>query len=193
MYTGVERCNTVIDYLPGVEDIDPTVAERYNAEAHFLRAWYYHWLWKFWGNIPYYDHVLKSPYMVAQMSADSVYTHIMSDLAYATGDNQIGNHRLPNTVQGSELGRATYNAAIMLKARCILYQNDMPLFNECLQDMRRLTMAGYTLTPQYLGGQPRVYHCPRRTKHHREHLGNQPPLRERLMVVAAGWRRHHLS
>ena len=149
MYTGVERCNTVIDYLPGVEDIDPTVAERYNAEAHFLRAWYYHWLWKFWGNIPYYDHVLKSPYMVAQMSADSVYTHIMSDLAYATGDNQIGNHRLPNTVQGSELGRATYNAAIMLKARCILYQNDMPLFNECLQDMRRLTMAGYTLTPQF--------------------------------------------
>ncbi|MCQ2324937.1 MAG: RagB/SusD family nutrient uptake outer membrane protein [Paludibacteraceae bacterium] len=151
LYTGVERCNTVLEYLPKIEDIDDAKREGYAAEACFLRAWYYHLLWKFWGNVPYYNQVLKEPYAAPQISADSLYTQIMKDLDYAIGnvtETQIP--RLPYTIMsGPTLGRATGSAAIMLKARCVLYQNDSKRFDEVIREMRGITMSGFVLTPLY--------------------------------------------
>lgn len=136
MYTGVQRCNTVIDNLPQVEDIDPAIAERYEAEARFLRAWYYHWLWKFWGNIPYYDHVLESPYLAEQITADEVYPHILEDLDYCCTKSELtGTYRLVDRPAESEWGRVTIFAARMLRARVVLYQNDVDRFEQVYDDM----------------------------------------------------------
>ena len=136
MYTGIERCNTVIDNLPKVEDIDPAVAERYEAEARFLRAWYYHWLWKFWGNIPYYDHVLQAPYHATQLPPDSVYNHIMDDLDYCCGKSTLtGAFRLIDRPAENEWGRVTIFAARMLRARVVLFQNDIARFEQVYSDM----------------------------------------------------------
>lgn len=148
MYTGVERCNTVIDNLPKVEDISPVLAERYEAEARFLRAWYYHWLWKFWGNVPYFDHVLEAPYVADQVHPDSLYQHIMSDLDSCCSMKD-GAYRMMDSPEENEWGRATIYAAMMLRARVVLYQNDYSRFEDVIKDMRRITMSGFVMTPSY--------------------------------------------
>lgn len=149
MYTGIERCNTVIDNLPKVEDISPVTAERYEAEARFLRAWYYHWLWKFWGNIPYFDHVLEAPYVTPQMPADSVYTHILADLDYCCEKSE-GAYRLMDRPAEDEWGRVTIYAAMMLRARVVLFQNDKSRFEQVYNDMDIIKRSAlFTLCEDY--------------------------------------------
>ena len=149
MYTGIERCNTVIDNLPKVEDISPVTAERYEAEARFLRAWYYHWLWKFWGNIPYFDHVLEAPYVTTQMPADSVYTHILADLDYCCEKSESA-YRLMDRPAEDEWGRVTIYAAMMLRARVVLFQNDKSRFEQVYNDMDIIKRSAlFTLCEDY--------------------------------------------
>ena len=51
MYTGINRCNTMLHYLPGVE-MDALLKLQYEAEVKFLRAfYYYHLAWNF-GGVP---------------------------------------------------------------------------------------------------------------------------------------------
>lgn len=148
MYTGIERCNTVLDNLPNVQNIDSVSAVRFEAEARFLRAWYYHWLWKFWGNIPYYDHVLQSPYVAEQMPADTVYKRIMTDLDSCCVKR--GAYRLMDRPAENEWGRVTIYAAMMLRARVALYQNDVTRFDQIYNDMTHIkTSAMFTLCNDY--------------------------------------------
>jgi len=151
LYTGVSRCNTVIGKMDNVKDIDQTTKERYLAEAYFLRAYYYHWLWKFWGNIPYYTTILQPPYYVKQMAPNDVYTNIMSDLDFACGKNASGSDRLMNgRPNEDEWGRVTIWAALMLKARVIMYQNDEARYEEVYNDMNRIkTSSLFMLTRDF--------------------------------------------
>jgi len=137
MYTGVNRANTVIEKLSELPDtkINTSDKERINGEAHFLRAYYYYWLWKFWGNIPYYDkNPDEMPYLVDQISADEVYKHIVEDL-----DIVIQSAGLPDKIEDVlKKGRVTKDAARMLKAQTVMYQNDATKYAEVLADMKSI-------------------------------------------------------
>ena len=62
-YSGIARCNNVIMACTNAVNVPSAKVKQYNAEAHFLRAYYTHLLWKFWGNIPYFEKPLDAPYM----------------------------------------------------------------------------------------------------------------------------------
>ena len=47
-YTGLARCNNVIIACGNAVNVPEARLEQYKAEAHFLRAYYVHLLWKFW-------------------------------------------------------------------------------------------------------------------------------------------------
>lgn len=86
-FSGLSRANNAIEACENAvgfnskEEIERL--NKYKAEAHFLRAFYTHWLWKFWGNIPYFESLLtEPPYMAPQYSSDEVYAEIMSDLDF---------------------------------------------------------------------------------------------------------------
>jgi len=130
-FTGLSRCNNVINQAENAVGIDEKKLEQYKAEAHFLRAYYVHILWKFWGNIPYYEKTLiEPPHMAKQLSADEIYQKIMADIDYACeGD------KLPMKMAGADLGRASKAAAMMLKARVVLYQKDQSRYAEITKDM----------------------------------------------------------
>lgn len=140
LYIGVNRANTVIQYMPNIIDIEDAERNRYLAEAYFLRAWYYHWLWKFWGNIPYYEEVLTAPYMAKQLPADEVYAHIIADLDNACYLSESGEYHLPKTVNSAEYGRVTIYAAQMLRARVVMFQNDEARYETVYKDMKRMSM-----------------------------------------------------
>ncbi|MEZ5005608.1 MAG: RagB/SusD family nutrient uptake outer membrane protein [Bacteroides graminisolvens] len=81
---GLARCNNVIIACGNAVNVPEARLEQYKAEAHFLRAYYVHLLWKFWGNIPYFEEPLTSaPYMAKQFQADDIYKEIMEDIDFA--------------------------------------------------------------------------------------------------------------
>jgi hypothetical protein len=137
-YKGLARCNNVIIACENAVDVNENKLKQYKAEAHFLRAYYVHLLWKFWGNIPYFEEPLsESPYMARQYTADEVYNEIIEDLAIACEDGA-----LPVRLSGADVGRASRAAALMLKARVVMYQKDQSRYAEITNDMATIITSG---------------------------------------------------
>lgn len=137
-FTGLARCNNVIIACENAVDVNEARLAQYKAEAHFLRAYYVHLLWKFWGNIPYFEEPLtESPYMTRQYTADEIYNEIMEDLVIACAEES-----LPMRATGADLGRASRAAALMLKARVVLYQKDQSRYAEITNDMATIISSG---------------------------------------------------
>lgn len=135
-YTGLARCNTtILGCQNAVESVKEEDVKRLEAEAHTLRAYYVHNLWKMWGNIPYFDSDIPAPYFAKQYTADEIYTFIMADLDYA-----LDGDKLPKQATVSTMGRITKPVAQMLRARVAMYQNDESRYNEILSDMVEITV-----------------------------------------------------
>ena len=141
-YTGIARCNyALLSVNNAVDGIDQNRLKRYAAEALFLRAYYGHLLWKFWGNVPYFTEALTEPFVSPQFKADEVYAKIMEDIK-AAEDLNI----LPMKVPNGEEGRVSRAALLMLKARVVLYQKDASRYTETANDMASIiTSDNYRL------------------------------------------------
>ncbi|WP_287828302.1 RagB/SusD family nutrient uptake outer membrane protein [Bacteroides sp.] len=137
-FTGLARANNAIISCKNAVEVDDNKLVQYNAEAHFLRAYYVHLLWKFWGNIPFFEEPLATPpYMTKQLAANEIYEKIMADLEVACEDGA-----LPMKMTGDNLGKASRAAALMLKARVVLYQKDVNKYAEVTKDMADIIQSG---------------------------------------------------
>lgn len=137
-YSGVYRSNLVIANIDNVKNISKKNKDRIYAEALTLRAYYYTWLWKLWGNIPYYTTNPTPPsYLVDQKSANEVYSLILHDLDLALADNKLA------LVQPTDkLGRWTRAAVQMLRANVVMYQQDEARYTSVLSDMQEIIGTG---------------------------------------------------
>lgn len=134
LFSGIARANNAISACENAVEVPEEKVNQYKAEAHFLRAYYTHWLWKFWGNIPYFEEPLTTPpYMTRQFTADEIYAEIMEDIDVATTDGW-----LPMKTTGSNTGRINKAAALMLKARVVLYQKDQSRYAEITSDLAEI-------------------------------------------------------
>ncbi len=136
-YSGINRANNVLLACDNAIDVDEDLFPPLRAEAHFLRAYFTHWLWKFWGNIPYYQEALEEPFLALQYDADDIYEFIIADLDFAIEDDKLPIRRTPQ-----DDGKASKAAAIMLKARVVLYQNDNTKYDEVLDDIAEIISSG---------------------------------------------------
>lgn len=145
-YSGVKRSNDVITYLEWAGD-NVTAANRsyYTAQALTLRALYYNWLWKFWGNIPYYNVNLTTPYLAEQLPADQVYEKMVADL-----ETVISMDVLPMREASENYGRVTKAMVYMLYTEVVMYQNDESRYGKALQYMQEIINSGeYDLVDDY--------------------------------------------
>ena len=144
-YSGVKRCNDVIKYMGWTKGLDDATAKSYEAQVRVLRVYYYSWLWKFWGNVPYYTVNLEDPWVCAQSTADQVYTNMMTDLEAAIAINA-----LPMKWTGSDVGRVSQAMAYMLYAELAMYKNDTARLGTALSYMKEIIGSGqYSLAPDY--------------------------------------------
>lgn len=140
-YSGIARCNNALNACENAVGVSEENVAQYKSEALFLRAYYTHWLWKFWGNIPYFTEDLPAPYMAPQYSANEIYDFIMADIDAAEALDA-----LPMRTSKVNDGRVSHSALLMLKARVIMYQNDQTRYAEVLADMNKvITEGGYSL------------------------------------------------
>ena len=117
----------------------------YRAEATVLKAFYYTLLWKFWGNVPYYDKNLEAPYIAPQLKADEVYENIVTRLEEAIELNV-----LPMKAAAGSEGRVTKAMTYMLYAEAVMYQNDKSRYEKALEYMDEIITSGkYSLVADF--------------------------------------------
>jgi SusD family. len=107
-YNGIFRANLMLSQLQLNGDIisDANVRTRLEAEARFLRAFFYFDLLRWYGRVPLIDKLVSPPEAleIGRAPVSEVYDLVISDLQFAI-DN------LPETYPAAEKGRVTKNAA----------------------------------------------------------------------------------
>ena len=107
-FNGIYRANALLEQLQTKGNVitDAGLRTRLEAEARFLRAFYYFDLVRFFGKVPLVDHTLTANEALAlpRSPVSDVYSLIISDLTFA-GTN------LPETYAAADKGRATRYAA----------------------------------------------------------------------------------
>lgn len=147
-YSGIKRCNDVIFYMNEYEIPDMTAdnAAYYEAQVRVLRVYYYNWLWKFWGNVVYFEENFDgAPYLGTQYTADEIYKFMIEDL-----EGAIALDKLPMKESDDNVGRVTKAMAYMLYAEIVMYQNDETRYAKALDYMNEIINSGlYDLNPDY--------------------------------------------
>ncbi|UOQ73989.1 RagB/SusD family nutrient uptake outer membrane protein [Hymenobacter cellulosilyticus] len=120
-YLGVGQANQVLTRVPAIE-MDAAIKNRCLGEAAFLRALYYFYLVRGFGDVPL---VLTPPATAAEAAslsrtpAAQVYAQIEKDLLDAIT-------KLPASYSGDDVGRATKWSATALLAKVYLTEKKMP-------------------------------------------------------------------
>lgn len=116
-YRGIGRANNLLQNMERAKDV---VSEaRYlqiQAQALVLRAYFYHYLTEFFGDVPYIDKVVTKPEdgLLPRTPKSEIAAKLLADL-------QTAANNLPLT--WSEKGRITKAVALGLRARIALYNN----------------------------------------------------------------------
>lgn len=114
LFLALRAANVAIENLPEATFEDTTLRDRLLGEAHFLRAYYYHELLRYYGGAPIINksYGLDEDYSIARGTFDENVTFIIGDLDTAT-----------SLLDGKDVtnGRASKLTAMALKSRVMLY------------------------------------------------------------------------
>ncbi|RFS18785.1 RagB/SusD family nutrient uptake outer membrane protein [Chitinophaga silvatica] len=145
-YTGVGRCNTLLDRVDGVPGMDPAAVRKMKGEARFLRGLYYFTLASYYGGVPL---ILEAPDndkhgKLPRTARELVVKQVIEDLDSAA-------NMLPVKYTGGDIGRATKGAAMALKARVLLYEAS-DLFNTTKENAKWAAAAAAAKAVMDLSG-----------------------------------------
>ncbi len=147
-YTGVYRANIVINRVPQI-DMDEETRARIVAEAQFLRAFYYFYLTRLFGDVPLITTEPKLGELnVSRTPKEEVFALILSDFEAAAAV-------LPASYPSSDVGRATSGAANGMLARVHLWLKN---WEEAAAAAKRVIDSGrYDLLPDYASNFEQAY------------------------------------
>ena len=116
-YFDINKANSVIDHVPGIDMTDATLKARVVGEAKFLRALHYFELVRLFGGVPLKLHETASldSLLLPRATAAATYDQIITDLKDAAT-------ALPVSYAASERGRATKGAALALLGKAYLHK-----------------------------------------------------------------------
>jgi starch-binding outer membrane protein, SusD/RagB family len=143
-WRGVRKANDVVVNIGQVEQGDPSLLNRVEAEARFLRAYFYTQLTTLWGDVPFILEPLEINEHVGRTSKDEIVNFIIDEL-----DEIINSNALPQSYSGNNIGRATHGAALALKARVALRNEMWAAARDAAQEVMNLGV--YELYPDYQG------------------------------------------
>ncbi|MHA4845050.1 RagB/SusD family nutrient uptake outer membrane protein [Flavitalea antarctica] len=118
-YVGIARVNTIINRLNNAT-FEASLKSRYEAEARFLRGYFYFNLVKIFGDVQLVTEEFSDPregYNIPRTEAAKVYEQVITDLTFAESN-------LPSVIPSSEAGRASRWAAKALLGKVYLTQKN---------------------------------------------------------------------
>lgn len=142
LYLGIKRANLVLEKLPETEDLSSSERSRMQAEARFLRAFYYYELAALWEDVPLLTEVKDDVGGVPLSSEEEVYNQVFSDVEFAEQ-----NLPLKSSIASNMLGRVPRGAAYMLEGRARLMRGN---WEEARAAFQEVSDSGeYQLVDQY--------------------------------------------
>ncbi|WP_353196658.1 RagB/SusD family nutrient uptake outer membrane protein [Parapedobacter defluvii] len=152
LYTSIRACNIFIENISAI-DLDAEWKKTRLAEARFLRAYFYQYLWVRYGSIPVITEVLDrntqgDSIFRPNNTSDEVFEFIVSELNAIAEDLPLD----------PEEGRASKGAVLALKGWCELFQasplknptNDVERWSRAAQTYQQIIDLGfYDLFPDY--------------------------------------------
>ena len=146
-YKAIGRCNFIIENISrGKETVTEAEYNRYIADAKFLRAYWYHKLTEFFGDVPYITKPVSSlsETQAAKTSKAEITNSLLKDL------NEAANFLpLAKDIKASEKGRATKGAALALKTRIALFNGKWTDAAQAATDV--MSQATYSLDKSFDG------------------------------------------
>ena len=142
MYNYIRPANLALENLKTATFNDAALNARLQGEAHFLRAYYYQQLLRYYGAVPIVDHSygLNEDYTIARSKYEDCVNFIVKDCDSAV---------LLLTGKTLAAGRATAVSALALKSRVLLYAasdlHDIPTAKT-----KSATISGFA-NPELLG------------------------------------------
>ncbi|NBC66682.1 MAG: RagB/SusD family nutrient uptake outer membrane protein [Bacteroidetes bacterium] len=143
-YRGIRKANDVIANIDQIEVGNQDVLNRVEAEARFLRAYFYTQLSSLWGGVPLITEPINIDERVGRSDKQQIVDFVVSEL-----DNIISNNSLPVAYSGDNVGRATIGAAHALKARIAIRNNNWTMARDAAKAVMDLGI--YSLYPSYSG------------------------------------------
>ncbi|OQP47446.1 carbohydrate-binding protein SusD [Niastella yeongjuensis] len=140
-YTGISRCNTIIESLPFLETISSdSVRKSIDGQAKFLRALNYYKLVQLYGAVPLFLKVITKAddAFIPRTAVDTVYQQIIADAKDAIDELALPKFAPPGT--------ATKGAATMLLADVYSQQKR---WSEVEALLNTLPAMGYSLYANY--------------------------------------------
>lgn len=142
-YKAISRANTVLENLERASATVPQVTiDRFAAEARFVRAGQYAQLVSHFGDVIYFTGVLglEEAFTMGRTDKATVLQGIYDDYDFAA-------LHLPEAYGNSEVKRATKGAALAMKARIALYNQDWDVARDAAKACMDLNV--YSLHPDY--------------------------------------------
>lgn len=143
-YSGIRKANDLIINIDQVEFGDADVLERIEAEARFLRAYFYTQLTSLYGGVPLILEPINIDEHVGRTGREQVVDFIIEEL-----DNITSSNALPISYSGDNVGRATHGAAESLKARVALRNERWVIARDAAKSV--MDSGVYSLYPDYQG------------------------------------------
>jgi hypothetical protein len=118
-YTGIRKCNMVLENIDKVAGVTDALKNRISAEARFIRAYHHFQLSTWYGDVPLVAKVitLSESKTISRTPKSEVITFVLSELQGIQTD-------LPVTYGDADRGRITRGAAIALRARVNLQESN---------------------------------------------------------------------
>lgn len=115
-YGGISSCNYLLENMNRAQsNTDPKIYARVEAEARFLRAFYYAYLSELWGDVPLVTTSINLSEAQMPKTDKATIAGFLLDELKAAADV------LPWEYDKAEYGRATKGAALALRSRIALY------------------------------------------------------------------------
>lgn len=134
-YEGIVRANRVIANIPDIE-MDTDLKNRLLGESRFLRALFYSTLINLYGDVPLILQIQSiEESLVSRTAKSEVIAQILDDLNFAETN-------LPPSYTSNDIGRATTAAAIGLKSRVYLYDQQ---YGAAISEANKFATMGYDL------------------------------------------------
>lgn len=117
-YKAIRNCNIFFEMVDKTPFKDETQRTRLKGEVHFLRAYFYHMLVKYWGGVPLVKQIFKLDDGEAMLIPRNSFEECVK---YITDECDSAIALLPAEHERDNKGRATNYAAMAVKARILLY------------------------------------------------------------------------
>jgi len=142
-YSHIAACNYFLENIERIVEMDASLKSEMIAEVRFLRAFAYYNMSQYWGGVPLVIETLTmdEANSVTSSTKETIVDFVLSELSVITQD-------LPATRPSNEHGRIIRGAALAIKGRLLMSENDWSAAATAFKEI--IDLGVHSIDPDYM-------------------------------------------